>query len=137
MTFAKNKMTRFEKILVALIIAWIAQAISLPVIHFAMKSAILERSSKSGDYAANVISLYSNLAGFTGFLAKAVFGYWLYIASRNENEKKWIWCLLGVFGGIYGVLIFYPYLILKEIRSKKAPTHAPETICTVTERTAP
>lgn len=84
------------------------------------------------------MALNTILITASGFLSKAVFGYWLYIASSKENEKKWIWCLLGIFGGIYGVLIFYPYLILKEIRSKKEPNQQSlqTTIMAATEAAA-
>ena len=64
---------------------------------------------------------YEVLSSISIYLERTVLGYWLYIAARFEKEKKWLWCLLGFFGGIYGVLIFYPYLILKELRKKNEP----------------
>lgn len=112
-------MTRFEKTLIVLVIAWIVQAASNSIITVVVKSDLVEAYSKGPIYVRNVISLYSGISELVSFLSKAVFGYWLYIVARNENEKKWVWCLVGVFGGIYGILIFYPYLILKELRSKK------------------
>lgn len=114
------KLTRFEKILLALVAAWIVQAASGPLLHWlTVKMMVAMATDKSTIPEAT--AAYTIVSTIVAFLVKAVYGYWLYVASRYENERKWIWGLVGFFGGIYGVLIFYPYLILKQLRCRKEP----------------
>jgi hypothetical protein len=114
------KLTKFEKILIALVAAWIVQGAADPLLHrMMMKMLVAMETGKNG--MPDVTTNYWVASAVVGCLVKSVYGYWLYLASRYEKEKKWIWCLVGFFGGIYGVLIFYPYLILKELRGRTAP----------------
>jgi hypothetical protein len=120
------KLTRFEKILLALVAAWIVQAASGPVLHgLTVKLLVAMATDKNGIPDAS--ASYAVVSTIVVLFRSSVYGYWLYVASRYENEKKWIWALVGFFGGIYGVLIFYPYLILKEIRSRTEPNQHPRS----------
>jgi hypothetical protein len=118
-------MTRLEKILVALLVVWIAQAISGP---FVRNQVIAVVAGSSGDHATaqRATELYYDISSGISVLSRLVFGYWLLHEAGRERERRWLWCLLGFFGGFDGVLFFYLYIILKESRSWRKANQSTE-----------
>jgi hypothetical protein len=126
-----KNLTRFEKLMVALAAAWLLEAAAGPALHILAQQMSLDRATNSTSYIAHESEYYA-ISGAAKWLPRIVFGVWLYLAAKYESERKWLWGALGFFGGIYGVLIFYPYLILTELRKGRLPNQAPRTPVGVT-----
>jgi hypothetical protein len=118
-------MTRLEKILVALLVVWIAQAITAPFVRNAVIAMV---AGSAGDHLAaqKTTELYYNVVSCISILSRLVFGYWLFSEAKTERERRWLWCLLGVFGGFDGVIFFYLYIILKDRRSLVKANQLPD-----------
>ena len=112
-------MTRIEKTVVALIVVWLFQAVLAPFLHTEVVKAMVANAT-NGRWGSSHSTALDLLSSALGLFAKAVCAYWLYFEGQQEREKTWLWCLFGFFGGIYGVLIFYAVIIVKEIRAKRA-----------------
>jgi len=44
------------------------------------------------------------LFGYVIYFGSAV---WLFIQAKNTDNNKWVWCVLGMFGGLMAVILWY------------------------------
>ena len=120
-------MTRLEKILVVLIIAWLAEAMSPLVLQLELMRGILPGLAGLAESKtfSEWLRVYTVARGLLACLVNVVCGCWLYTAARCDDERKWLWGVVGLVGGISGVMIYYLVLILKEVRRMNPPSEAP------------
>ena len=105
-------MKRIEKLAIALVIAWIIQAITLPAIFTVLPKQIISNPN---------ISTY--LLSYGAMLLRSAVallcGVWLFYEAKEEQQNKWIWCFFGLVFQLNAVMIFYAYVIVHLLKAKR------------------
>ena len=114
-------MKRIDKFAVALVAAWILQALLSPaVVHWYATGA------ESGRMAtANAITMAAYVDAVRRVLVGVVCGIWLFVEAKRERETAWVWCLVGLVGSAIGIVLFYAYMIWQNTRVDKMANQSP------------
>lgn len=113
-------MKRLEKLAIILIFLWLIGAV------FSTLTPILTKNmlTQGKDLSPLLIAL-SSATVLLGFMKAAVCGGWLFFESKRENYSPWVWCVAGLIFNKWAVLLFFAYVILRELR-KKNPNQSSE-----------
>ena len=111
-------MKRFEKIAVVLIVLWFIQWISASLTPYWITKVI------QNDLSSETTQMLTSVLGAVSVLIKSLTrlacGIWLYHQAKLEVQSRWIWCAVGLFFSISGIILFVAYLILGELRKTKS-----------------
>ena len=106
-------MKRLETLTIILIILWLIGAVVSTLTPIVTKSML----AQGGDMSPMLAALSSAMI-LTGFMPAAVCGVWLFFESKRENYSPWVWCFAGLIFNKWAVIIFFAYIILRELRNK-------------------
>ncbi|HEX2965946.1 MAG TPA: hypothetical protein VHO84_09175 [Syntrophorhabdaceae bacterium] len=110
-------MKRIEKFVLVLSIITAIKTCAVPAITSVLQHQVRHSPPQAFADAAGSITFVS----FIGFvLANGACAVWLLFESRKEKLSSYIWSLFGLTFGLNGVIMFYLYMILSEIRLKWA-----------------
>ena len=109
-----NKVGNIDKIALLIIILFalsIGATFTTRILEFFYQNVQVVRS----------IHLQIKLLSFTYFLFTILVNIgsavWLYIEARKTQNSKWLWATLGLFAGLFGVILWFLSEILKEIKN--------------------
>ena len=122
-------MKRIDKFAVALVAAWILQALLSPaVVHWYATGA-----ENGKMVTTNAITMVLYVDAVRCILVGVVCGVWLFVEAKRERETAWVWCLVGLVGSAIGIVLFYAYMIWQNTRvDKMANQHLRATPTAVT-----
>ena len=115
-------MKRLEKLAIVLTILWLVGAVFSTLTPICTKRMLAQEV----DMSPMLIAL-SSATILTGFMTAAICGVWLFFESKRENYSPWVWCFVGLIFNKWAVIIFFAYIILKELRNKN-PNKSSEPI---------
>jgi len=95
-----------ERYVLIFIVIFFARWISVVISYVAAKQLLVMHMSE-----AEIIFIGERIGLAVSILSRVVCALWLWVEAVKERERKLLWLLAGACIEIYGVLLFFAYII--------------------------